>query len=180
MGDAMGISLTRKELADIAGYSYHGLYNINKALPEGRKLFVEGEGGKIDLAVFVQRWVDYNTEIAVARAGGDENNLDSEKARHERLKADKTEIEVGRMRGEYVNINDVARLWTDLHGVVVNRLVNLPKKLAPMLVMIETPDAAEEIIERDLRDALNLIVTAPLPGESESSPEGEEDDGESD
>ena len=179
----MGISLTRKEIADIAGYSYHGLYNINKALPEGRKLFVKGEGGKIDLAVFVQRWVDYNIEIAVARAGGDGNDLEGEKARHERLKADKTEIEVGRMRGEYVSINEVLRLWTNIHGVVVNRLVNLPKKLAPMLVMIEKPEDAETIIERDLRDALNLIATAPLPGESEAPPEdegGDEDDGESD
>ena len=119
--------------------------------------------------------MDYNAEMAAAKAGGGESNLDSEKARHERLKADKAEIEVGRMRGEYVNINDVARLWMDVHGVVVNRLINLPKKLAPMLVKIESAEDAEEIIERDLRSALEMISTAPLPGEYDSLPEdGEE------
>lgn len=174
---SMGASMTRKELAEVAGYSYHGLYNINRSLPEGKKLFVDGEGGKVDLSVFVQRWVEYNVEIAVARAGGGENDLDSEKARHERLKADKAEIEVGRMRGEYVNINDVTQLWTEIHGVVVNRLINLPKKLAPQLVMIDSAEIAEGIIERDLRDALNLISTAPLPGENESMPAIEEGDG---
>ena len=168
----MGISMTRREIADIAGYSYHQLYNIDKALPEGKRLFVEGDGKKVDLATFVQRWVAYNVEKA--SSGGD--NLEDEKARHERLKADKAEIEVGRMKGEYVNINDIVRMWTDITGVVVNRLVNLPKKLAPQLVMIEDPETAEEIVARDVRDALEMISSTPLPGEGGLPPEAGESD----
>jgi ribosomal protein L11 methylase PrmA len=45
----MGISMTKKELASIAGYSYRQLYNIDRDLPDNGKLFVEGEGGKYDL-----------------------------------------------------------------------------------------------------------------------------------
>ena len=160
----MGTCMTRKEIADIAGYSYHQLYNIDKALPEGKRLFVEGEGKKIDLKTFVQRWVAYNVEKARGAEGGD--NLEDEKARHERLKADKAEIEVGRMKGEYVSLSEITQLWTGITGVVVNRLVGLPKKLAPQLVHIEDPETAEEIIARDLRDSLDMIARTPLPGDN--------------
>lgn len=160
----MGTCMTRKEIADIAGYSYHQLYNIDKALPEGKRLFVEGEGKKIDLATFVQRWVAYNVEKARGAEGGD--SLEDEKARHERLKADKAEIEVGRMKGEFVSLSEITQLWTGITGVVVNRLVGLPKKLAPQLVHIEDPETAEEIIARDLRDSLDMIARTPLPGDN--------------
>ena len=160
----MGTCMTRKEIADIAGYSYHQLYNIDKALPEGKRLFVEGDGKKIDLATFVQRWVAYNVEKARGAEGGD--SLEDEKARHERLKADKAEIEVGRMKGEYVSLSEITQLWTGITGVVVNRLVGLPKKLAPQLVHIEDPETAEEIIARDLRDSLDMIARTPLPGDN--------------
>lgn len=169
----MKIEMSRRQLADLAGYSYRRLYDIDKTLPKGEKLFVEGEGKKCDLAIFVQRWAAYSAKMAAGVAG---TSLDDEKARHEKLKADKTEIEVGRMRGEYVSINDVVRLWTGITGVVVNRLVNLPKKLAPQLVMIEDAETAEAIMERDLRDALDMISKTPLPGEGEAPPDDEEKD----
>ena len=41
----MGVSMTKKELATIAGYTYRRLYDIDRDLPEGKKLFVAGEGG---------------------------------------------------------------------------------------------------------------------------------------
>lgn len=50
---------TKKELAQIAGYTYRRLYDIDLSLPQEKKLFVKGDGGKYDLAVFVQRWVNY-------------------------------------------------------------------------------------------------------------------------
>ncbi|MBR6224322.1 MAG: hypothetical protein IKR02_01210, partial [Firmicutes bacterium] len=55
-------SMTKKELATIAGYTYRRLYDIDRDQPPDRKLFVESEGGKYDLAVFVQRWVEYNVQ----------------------------------------------------------------------------------------------------------------------
>ena len=47
-----GIYLTKKELATIAGYTYRRLHDIDMGLPDGKKLFVKGEGGKYDLALF--------------------------------------------------------------------------------------------------------------------------------
>ena len=51
----MGVCMTKEELAQIAGYSYRQLYNINKELDDDKKIFVKGEGKGYDLALFVQR-----------------------------------------------------------------------------------------------------------------------------
>lgn len=53
-------AFTKKELASFAGYTYRRLYDIDMALPEDKKLFVKSENGKYDIALFIQRWVDYN------------------------------------------------------------------------------------------------------------------------
>ena len=84
----MAQSMTKKELANIAGYTYRRLHDIDRDLPDNKKLFVESEGGKYDLALFVQRWVKYNVE----NEAGDEDDLDLVKARHEAVKMQKTEL----------------------------------------------------------------------------------------
>ena len=62
------IWLTKKELASISGYSYRRLHDIDAGLPANGKLFVAGENGKYDLALFVQRWVRYNIDAETAEA----------------------------------------------------------------------------------------------------------------
>ena len=90
----MAIECTKKELASIAGYSYRRLHDIDTSLPANGKLFVKGEGGKYDLAIFVQRWVKYNVDTETA----DETSLDEVKAIHERVKTRKTELEVAHLK----------------------------------------------------------------------------------
>lgn len=168
----MAIALTKKELASVAGYTYRRLYDIDMDLPPNKKLFVPSvdEPKKFDLALFVQRWVEYNKDTGDEEIG----ELKVVKAQHELVKKEKTEIEVARMKGEFVEINEVARLWSNLAAIVRSRFVNLARKVAPSLVMMESPDAIEAIIDRDVRDALSMIANTPLPGESNFSP-GDDD-----
>ena len=81
--------MTKKELANIAGYTYRRLYDIDRDLPEGKKLFEKSEDGKYDLALFVQRWVDYNISH---NTDSDIYDLDEVKAKHEVIKAEKTQL----------------------------------------------------------------------------------------
>lgn len=169
------ISLTKKELSTLAGYSYRRLHDIDTALPKEKKLFVKSEANekKFDLALFVQRWAAYN-------AGNDMSDPDAEelleKARHARLKADKLEIEVDRLRGQYVDIGDVERAWMEIVSVAANRLNSMPQKLAPTLVMIADADVIEDMIEREVRDVMNSIADAPLPSEDSAMPDAEDED----
>lgn len=56
------MTLTKKELASIAGYTYRRLHDIDLSLPDDEKLFVADDDGKYKLDVFVQHWVKYNVE----------------------------------------------------------------------------------------------------------------------
>lgn len=171
------IPMTMKALAAIAGYSYRRLHDIDRDLPKDKKLFVtsEADAKKYDLAFFVQRWVEYNVNAAEEES----EELSIVKARHEVIKTRKTEIEVARLEGEYVNVQEVSRLWLNIASLVQNRFVGLARKLAPALVSIDNPDTIEAIIDRDVRDALSMIANTPLPGEERtvaaSDDEGEDE-----
>ena len=173
----MGVSMTKKELASVAGYTYRRLYDIDRDLPEGKKLFVKGEGEKYDLAIFVQKWVEYNVNSQVP---DDLEDLEVVKAKHEIVKTQKTELEVARMRGQLVDVQDVRRLWGDIANTVMQNLIHLPSKVAPMLQMVESVEVISGIIDEEIRKILNEIADTPLPdyadteGAEEESGEGDE------
>lgn len=155
----MGIYLTKKELATIAGYTYRRLHDIDMSLPDNGKLFVKGEGGKYDLALFVQRWVQYNVNNETE---GDQT-LDEVKAKHEIVKTRKTELEVARLEGKLVDVNEIRRLWGGVANTVMQNLLRLPSKVSPRLVMMKDAEIIAGIIDKEIRDTLTQISETPLP-----------------
>ena len=168
----MGIYLTKKELASITGYTYRRLHDIDMGLPDDGKLFVEGEGKKCDLAIFVQRWVRYKTD----QATGDGETLDDVKAVHERIKTEKTQIEVAKLKGQLVDVMEIRMLWEGVAKTVMQTMLRLPSKIAPQLVMRDNTELIAGIIDRELRDALNNIADTPLPNTAASSSTDDEDE----
>jgi len=169
------MELTMKELANLAGYTYRRLYDINRDLPPEKKIFVAGEGGKYDLAIFIQRWVDYN----VNREADGIEDLDVVKARHEAVKIEKTELEVQKMRGALIDIQDVKRLWGDVANAVMQNMIHLASKLAPMLLMMDNVEVISNLIDEEVRKTLADIAQCPLPSyaaEDDETDESEEDE----
>lgn len=172
----MGYSMTKKQLAEVAGYSYRRLHDIDRDLPEGKKLFVQSEGGKYDLAIFVQKWVEYN----VASETCDNLDLDMVKAKHEVIKTQKTELEVARIRGQLIDVQDARKLWGDIANSVTQNLIHLPEKVAPMLQMLDNVEVISSIIDTEIRKVLEAIADTPLPDyaaekNGESEEEGSEE-----
>lgn len=155
----MNVSFSKGELAEISGYSYRRLFDIDKELPDDRKLFVESENGKYDLQLFVQRWVDYN----LAKEKKTEKSLEKVKARHEAVKTEKTELEVARMRGELIDVDDVRQLWGGIVNTVMHNMLVLPSKIAPMLQMMESIEDIKAIIDTEIRRTLEEIAEVPMP-----------------
>ena len=165
--------MSKKELAEAAGYTYRQLYNIDQSLPEDKKLFVHASDGKYDLQTFVKRWVDFN----VARESVDAEDLDQVRARHEIIKTQKTELEVARLRGQLIDVNDVKRLWAEVANAVVQNFLHLPNKIAPLLVMMDNAEMIAGIIDEEVRRVLENVAETPLPGfVSEDSEEDETED----
>lgn len=167
----MGIYLTKKELATVAGYSYRRLHDIDMGLPENGKLFVKGEGGKYDLALFVQRWVQYNVDNET----GDDQTLDEVKAKHEIVKTRKTELEVARLEGKLVDVYEIRRLWGGVANTVMQNMLRLPSKVSPRLVMMKDVEMIASIIDGEIRDTLMQISETPLPLEAASEETDEEE-----
>lgn len=171
-----GIYLTKKELATVAGYTYRRLHDIDMGLPEDGKLFVKGEGGKYDLALFVQRWVRYNVDNETE---GDQS-LDNAKTKHEIIKTRKTELEVAKLEGSLVDVHEIRRLWGGVASTVMQNMIRLPSKVAPRLIMVGNVDLISGILDEEIRLVLSDIANTPLPenvaedtGEEETNEEGE-------
>lgn len=158
----MSIYLTKKELATIAGYTYRRLHDIDMGLPENGKLFVKGEGGKYDLALFVQRWVQYNVDNETSS----DQTLDEVKAKHEIVKTRKTELEVARLEGKLVDVQEIRRLWGGVANTVMQNMIRLPSKVAPRLVMQKNTEVISGILGEEIRDVLNQIADTPLQEEA--------------
>lgn len=170
----MGIYLTKKELATIAGYTYRRLHDIDMGLPEHAKLFVKGEGGKYDLALFVQHWVRYNVDNET----GDDQTLDEVKARHEIVKTRKTELEVARLEGKLVDVYEIKRLWGGVANTVMQNMLRLPSKVSPRLVMMKDSEMIASIIDQEIRDTLTMISDTPLPVEAATDDMDDEEESE--
>lgn len=170
----MGISLTKKELANLVGYSYRRLYDIDRGLPKEKKLFVEGDGEKFDLKTFIERWVD----LKITEAAGKKMSLEDAKAVHEQVKIEKTRLEVARMQGELVDVNEVRRLWAGVAKTVSQSFLQLPWRLAEMVAGLENREIVCGILDREIRGVLEGIADTPLPEEAAGGSEEVEEEGE--
>lgn len=166
----MKTAMTKKELATVAGYTYRRLHDIDMELPKDKKLFVasETDGKKYDLAVFVQRWVAYNRQATETES----EELSVVKAQHEKVKKEKTELEVAKLKGEVADVLEIHRIWSNIATILRERFINMPRKLAQSLVMISSAERIEAIIDREVRDALSMVANTPLPGDERTAPAG--------
>lgn len=163
-------NMTKKELAEVAGYTYRRLYDIDRALPDDAKLFVEASDGKYDLGLFVQRWVQYNVAHEVAP----DSSYEEAKTKHEIIKTAKTELEVAKMKGQLIDVQDVKKLWGDVVNAATQNMLSLPKKMGPVLVMQESAEIITSMIDEEVRRILNDLADTPLPAYVEDD-EGETD-----
>lgn len=151
------LTLTKKELAQVAGFTYRRLHDIDMSLPNDRKLFVLEDDGKYNLAVFVQRWVDYN----ICKDSEDDMSLEAAKAIHEQVKIEKTRTELAKMQGELVDITEVQKAWGDIAATVRQNMMVLPQKIAPQVYMVNNMDLVAGIIEKEITDVLVVIADTP-------------------
>lgn len=168
----METELSKRDLATVAGYTYRRLHDIDRGLPNDKKLFVQTESGKYDLAVFVQRWVSYNID----KNTGTEMSLEDAKAMHEQIKLQKTQLEVERMKGELVEINEVRRLWAIIANNVVQNMLRLPTKIGQQVFLLSNQEEVIGIIDKEIRDVLTGISETPLPNEAMNKEDDEEEE----
>lgn len=166
------ITLTKKQLADAAGYTSRRLRDIDNALPEGHKLFEQAEDGKYSLSAFVRNWVEYN----VNKDDTAGKTLEEVKAEHEVVKKRKTELEVQEMEGRLVDVNLVQRLWANVAHTIMQNMIRLPSKIAVQVQMMQSTDAISAIIDAEIRTVLNALAETPLPDAARETDEDNDEE----
>lgn len=173
------MDMTKQALAELTGMTYRQIFNINKKLvqeDESKALFVKGEDAKkCDLAIFVQRWVEYNVERVSASA----DDLDAVKAAHESVKMRKTQLEVDRMEGSLVDVQEVRKIWGDIANTIMQSMIHLPSTLAPMVRGMDNVEVINNVIDTEIRKVLEGLSDTPLPAylllQDEDDEEAEEE-----
>ena len=103
--------------------------------------------------------MDYNVERASAADG----DLDAVKAQHETVKMRKTQLEVSRMEGILVDVQEVRKIWGDISNTIMQAMLHLPTTLAPMVCGMENLDVIKSIMDTEVRKSLVTLSETPLP-----------------
>ena len=147
---------THAEFADHIGVSRQAVSEMV------RKGVVPSTGrGKLDLDAARIAYCAHLREQAAGRLGSDANgdalDLTAERARKEKEQADQLAMKNAQMRGELLVREDVDAAVTSAFARVKARMTNVPSKVAPMMMGLETPAEAEALVRKAVYEALREL-----------------------
>lgn len=161
--------MTQQELSELAGITVRQLREINRALPEERKLFVRADGGHFDGPLFVQRYIAYRVEQAAKKNKG----FDAVRTEHEVIKAEKTRLQVLKMRGDMVDTAEVMRLWGDVVNTFKQSLLQIPAAISQTIQGMTDAGQIARVLEEELRASMTELSRADAPAWTQEA--GEDD-----
>ena len=135
--------------------------------------------GVYDLEKSVQSYIAYKLESL--EESQEQKNLDEIRADHERWKMRKTQLAVQLLEGKLHRAEDVERVWTQSAAAVRSRLLGIPVKAAPQVAGMEDAGEIQQVLQREVAEALNEIAgydpadfADPLPLEEDEA-DGDDD-----
>jgi phage terminase Nu1 subunit (DNA packaging protein) len=143
---ANALNLTRQRVAQL----------VKEGLPREKR----GEYDPVKCMLWYIRYLQAQVSRLSPNVDALGGELDSErKERIGLLRAERElkELELARERGEFIALNDVEKLYTDLVVMTKTRILAVPSRVAPELVG-EPRTVIEARLERALKDALRVLA----------------------
>ena len=135
--------------------------------------------GVYDLEKSVQSYITYKLESL--EESQEQKSLDEIRADHERWKMRKTQLAVQLLEGKLHRAEDVERVWSQSAAAVRSRLLGIPVKAAPQVAGMEDTGEIQQVLQREVSEALNEIAgydpadfADPLPLEEDEA-DGDDD-----
>jgi phage terminase Nu1 subunit (DNA packaging protein) len=113
--------------------------------------------GQWDLAACTKAYIAHLREQAAGRAGSGDLDLVEERARLAKEQADRHEMENRARRGELLERAEVDAAVIGAFARVRARLLAVPGKLAPQVLLLDEPAEAEAAIRAAVCDALREL-----------------------
>lgn len=151
--DITSVTVSATVLSEIIGV---GDRRIRQLADEG--VLIRASKGRYNLKESMKNYI-LNLRIAVDQ-GEDydkDQSLDEIKAQHEKVKMHMSQLKLSSMQGEVHKSSDVERVMKDMLSSFRTRLLNLPAKLAPLLVMRENADWIRESLTKEILEILNEL-----------------------
>jgi phage terminase Nu1 subunit (DNA packaging protein) len=92
-----------------------------------------------------------------------------ERTRLTKYQADKLFLELEEKRGGLIEVNAVEKLWINILTNIRTKLLNVPKKIAPLFSGIKSEFELETEIESTIRDCLDDLATNTTTYEHDNS-----------
>jgi phage terminase Nu1 subunit (DNA packaging protein) len=148
--DKDNIVSTRK-ISEIFGYDPR---RIQQLTHEGA--FVKVAHGKYDLAQSIHSYIEYRVGKNKPK---DDDEIDNnvETALWTRARKEKTELEVKIIKGELHRSQDVKRVMNDMLTAFRQRVLALPTKMAPQLLMKDDVAVLKDLLEKAAFEMLNEL-----------------------
>ena len=112
--------------------------------------------GVYDLEKSVQSYITYKLESL--EESQEQKSLDEIRADHERWKMRKTQLAVQLLEGKLHRAEDVERVWSQSAAAVRSRLLGIPVKAAPQVAGMEDTGEIQQVLHREVAEALNEIA----------------------
>lgn len=112
--------------------------------------------GVYDLEKSVQSYITYKLESL--EESQEQKSLDEIRADHERWKMRKTQLAVRLLEGKLHRAEDVERVWSQSAAAVRSRLLGIPVKAAPQVAGMEDAGEIQQVLQREVAEALNEIA----------------------
>lgn len=163
----MGKQVNRSELAEVFGKS---LPTISTWITKGCPVVERGRRGKewvFDTAD-VANWLE---QVAVTNIQGDTSKLDMDEAKRRKTAAEAAlaELDLAKARGEVIESATVEKAWSDLILSFRAKVLSVPPKMAPMLIVAGDVAEIERLLDDSLREALTELARYGNGGEGDDA-----------
>ena len=151
--DITSVTVSATILAEIIGVSDR---RIRQLADEG--VLVRVSKGRYNLKDSMKNYI-LNLRIAVDK-GEDydkDQSLEEIKAQHEKVKMHMSQLKLASMQGEIHKSSDVERVMMDMLSSFRTRLLNLPPKIAPLLVMRDNTDWIRGSLNKEILEVLKEL-----------------------
>lgn len=145
--------VNKAELADAVGVS---LTTVDKWIPKGCPVKQRGGRGvswEFELAEVIQWLTDRNT--------GESADLAKERALLAKAQRQKVTLEIKRLTQEFVPVDAVIAVWSDIILSARNSLLSLPSRITPMVAHETEHSRISGIIKEEIYAVLNNLAEQP-------------------
>lgn len=150
--DVESVTVPATTLSKIIGVTDRQIRNL---ADEG--ILIKSGHGKYNLVESLKSYIIMLKTNKDIQSKSNEYDLDEEKTKHERLKIEKTEIELKIMKGQLHAAEDVELVMTDMLTYFRTKIMGLPTKLAPQLTNMQRAIDIETILVDECRLALGEL-----------------------